>query len=70
MLADRAPGAVVVDFAGGALLPGFVEALGHPLQMAETLAPPALDVRPLSRRKHENADGDRDTHNNERDKKV
>jgi predicted amidohydrolase YtcJ len=47
VLADRTPGAIVVDLAGGALLPGFVEAHGHPLQVAETLAPPALDVRPF-----------------------
>ncbi len=47
VLAGRAQDAIVVDLAGGALLPGFVEAHGHPLQVAETLAPPALDVRPF-----------------------
>lgn len=47
VLADQAPDAIVVDLDGRALLPGFVEAHGHPLQVVETLAPPALDVRPF-----------------------
>ena len=37
----------LVDLAGRALLPGFVEAHGHPLNMANVLAPPATDVRPF-----------------------
>ncbi|WP_432102196.1 amidohydrolase [Streptomyces sp. bgisy091] len=37
----------VVDLGGAALLPGFVEAHGHPASMALTIAPPALDVRPF-----------------------
>ncbi|QBI56687.1 amidohydrolase [Streptomonospora litoralis] len=43
----RGPGTETVDLAGRALLPGFVEAHGHPLNTAFTLAPPALDVRPF-----------------------
>lgn len=56
VLAGLAPGATVVDLAGGALLPGFVEAHGHPLQVAETLAPPALDVRPFGTPKAEDVE--------------
>jgi predicted amidohydrolase YtcJ len=37
----------LVDLAGRALLPGFVEAHGHPLNVANVLAPPATDVRPF-----------------------
>ncbi|MZD04873.1 amidohydrolase family protein [Streptomyces sp. SID5785] len=43
----RGPGTEVVDLKGAALLPGFVEAHGHPSVMALTIAPPALDVRPF-----------------------
>lgn len=38
----------VVDLDGRALLPGFVEAHGHPAGMATSLAPPAVDVRPFT----------------------
>lgn len=38
----------VVDLTGQALLPGFVEAHGHPTIMGLAVAPPALDVRPFS----------------------
>jgi predicted amidohydrolase YtcJ len=37
----------VVDLAGRTLLPGFVEAHGHPVQVALALAPPAVDIRPF-----------------------
>lgn len=56
VLAGLASGATVVDLAGGASLPGFVEAYGHPLQVAETLAPPALDVRPFGTPKAEDVE--------------
>lgn len=48
VLALRGPGTRVVDLDGRALLPGFVEAHGHPSTMALTLAPPAIDVRPFT----------------------
>ncbi|MEU2241208.1 amidohydrolase [Streptomyces sp. NPDC018338] len=38
----------VVDLAGRALLPGFVEAHGHPVMVALAVAPPAVDVRPFT----------------------
>lgn len=38
----------VVDLAGRALLPGFVEAHGHPVMLALAVAPPAVDVRPFT----------------------
>ncbi|MFB4313891.1 amidohydrolase [Actinomadura sp. 21ATH] len=38
----------VVDLAGRALLPGFVEPHGHPVSVALCLAPPAVDVRPFT----------------------
>ncbi|WP_406631172.1 amidohydrolase family protein [Amycolatopsis sp. WGS_07] len=44
----RTPATEVVDLGGAALLPGFVEAHGHPAQMAMSLAPPSVDVRPFS----------------------
>lgn len=37
----------VVDLRGRALLPAFIEPHGHPFEMATTLAPPAIDVRPF-----------------------
>lgn len=48
--AFRTPATEVVDLGGAALLPGFVEAHGHPSVMALTVAPPALDVRPFTAR--------------------
>ncbi|MER7012246.1 amidohydrolase [Saccharopolyspora sp. NPDC000359] len=48
VLALHGSGTEVVDLAGQALLPGFVEAHGHPSTMALTLAPPAIDVRPFT----------------------
>jgi predicted amidohydrolase YtcJ len=49
VLALRRPGTTVVDLEPGhALLPGFVEAHGHPVQVALNLAPPAVDVRPFT----------------------
>jgi predicted amidohydrolase YtcJ len=44
----RRPGTAVVDLAGRTVLPGFVEAHGHPVQVALALAPPAVDVRPFT----------------------
>lgn len=44
----RRPETYVVDLAGRALLPGFVEAHGHPTLMAMALAPPAVDIRPFT----------------------
>ncbi|MFF3033633.1 amidohydrolase [Streptomyces rubiginosohelvolus] len=44
----RGPRTEVVDLAGRALLPGFVEAHGHPVMMALAVAPPAVDVRPFT----------------------
>ncbi|MCC9157059.1 amidohydrolase [Streptomyces parvulus] len=43
----RGPGTEVIDLAGAAVLPGFVEAHGHPSVMGLAIAPPALDVRPF-----------------------
>ncbi|MGH3726645.1 MAG: amidohydrolase [Mycobacterium sp.] len=37
----------VIELDGRALLPAFVEAHGHPSQVAVTLGPPAVDVRPF-----------------------
>ncbi|MFF0429060.1 amidohydrolase [Streptomyces sp. NPDC004520] len=48
VLALRGPRTEVVDLAGRALLPGFVEAHGHPTMMALAVAPPAVDVRPFT----------------------
>ncbi|WP_170210450.1 amidohydrolase [Saccharopolyspora antimicrobica] len=48
VLALRGPSTQVVDLDGRALLPGFIEAHGHPSTMALTLAPPAIDVRPFT----------------------
>ncbi|NMO03762.1 amidohydrolase [Gordonia sp. TBRC 11910] len=47
VLALRGPDTTVVDLAGRALLPAFVEAHSHPTQIAEALGPPAVDVRPF-----------------------
>ncbi|MFC9535693.1 amidohydrolase family protein [Streptomyces sp. NPDC056975] len=44
----RGPGTDVVDLARQALLPGFVEAHGHPTIMGLALAPPAVDIRPFT----------------------
>ncbi|MDI3385444.1 amidohydrolase [Streptomyces sp. B-S-A8] len=44
----RGPRTEVVDLRGQALLPGFVEAHGHPTIMGLAIAPPALDVRPFT----------------------
>jgi predicted amidohydrolase YtcJ len=41
------PGTRSIDLEGGALLPGFVEAHGHPLTEAMFAYPPAADVRPF-----------------------
>ncbi|WP_327277386.1 amidohydrolase [Streptomyces sp. NBC_01224] len=38
----------VVNLKGRALLPGFVEAHGHPTIMGLAIAPPAVDVRPFT----------------------
>jgi len=43
----RGPGTRVVDLEGGTLMPGFVEAHGHPLTEAVFGYPPATDVRPF-----------------------
>src|SRR5919112_5272501 len=48
VLALRRPGTTVVDLAGHTVLPGFVEAHGHPVQVALALAPPAVDLRPFT----------------------
>ncbi|MEU6099934.1 amidohydrolase [Streptomyces flaveolus] len=48
VLALRGRGTEVVDLEGQALLPGFVEAHGHPTLMGLALAPPAVDVRPFT----------------------
>ncbi|HEY3688179.1 MAG TPA: amidohydrolase family protein [Streptosporangiaceae bacterium] len=48
VLRHRRPDTYVVDLAGRALLPGFVEAHGHPTLAAMALAPPAVDVRPFT----------------------
>ncbi|MFI5942551.1 amidohydrolase [Streptomyces uncialis] len=48
VLALRGATTEVVDLGGQTLLPGFVEAHGHPTIMALALAPPALDVRPFT----------------------
>jgi len=48
VMRHRGPETYVVDLAGRALLPGFVEAHGHPTLMAMALAPPAVDVRPFT----------------------
>jgi predicted amidohydrolase YtcJ len=48
VLALRRPSTTVVDLAGRTVLPGFVEAHGHPVQVALALAPPAVDVRPFT----------------------
>ena len=37
----------VIDLGGQVLMPGFVEAHGHVLLMAQLLAPPTVDVRPM-----------------------
>ncbi|MFD4259040.1 amidohydrolase [Streptomyces sp. NPDC058534] len=47
VLALRGPRTETVDLAGQSVLPGFIEAHGHPTTMALALAPPALDVRPF-----------------------
>jgi len=44
----RTPETYLIDLAGRALLPGFVEPHGHPTLMAMALAPPAVDVRPFT----------------------
>lgn len=44
----RTPETYVIELAGRALLPGFVEPHGHPTLMAMALAPPAVDVRPFT----------------------
>ncbi|MFF2806629.1 amidohydrolase [Streptomyces sp. NPDC058000] len=48
VLALRAPSTEVVDLNGQALLPGFIEAHGHPTLMGLAVGPPALDVRPFT----------------------
>lgn len=48
VLALRRPTTTVIDLAGRAMLPAFVEPHGHPLAMAIALAPPAIDVRPFT----------------------
>ncbi|MFF8878284.1 amidohydrolase [Streptomyces flaveolus] len=48
VLALRGPGTDVVDLEGQALMPGFIEAHGHPTLMGLALAPPAVDVRPFT----------------------
>ncbi|MEU5951133.1 amidohydrolase [Streptomyces sp. NPDC047525] len=48
VLSLRGPGTHVVDLGGRAVLPGFVEAHGHPSVMALAIAPPAVDVRPFT----------------------
>ncbi|MGX9349518.1 amidohydrolase, partial [Microbacterium sp. KNMS] len=37
----------MIELDGLALLPAFVEAHSHPSQIAATLGPPAVDVRPF-----------------------
>ncbi|MFE7111481.1 amidohydrolase [Streptomyces sp. NPDC057575] len=48
VLALRGPGTDVVNLQGQALLPGFIEAHGHPTIMGLAIAPPAVDVRPFT----------------------
>lgn len=48
VMAQRHSGTKVVDLQGRAVLPGFVEAHGHPFTMGMALAPPAIDVRPFT----------------------
>ncbi|TSB22794.1 hypothetical protein [Streptomyces benahoarensis] len=48
VLALCGAGTDVVNLKGRALLPGFVEAHGHPTLMGLALAPPAVDVRPFT----------------------
>lgn len=48
VLTLRRPDTRVVDLRGRALLPAFVEPHGHPFEMATTLGPPAIDVRPFT----------------------
>lgn len=48
MREHRTPDTYVIELAGRALLPGFVEPHGHPTLMAMALAPPATDVRPFT----------------------
>lgn len=43
----------VIDLGGGTLLPGFVEAHGHPTLESQTVIPPAVDIRPFSLRTHQ-----------------
>lgn len=43
----RTPETKIVELDGRALLPAFVEAHGHPSQVAATLGPPAVDIRPF-----------------------
>lgn len=43
----RSAGTQVIELDGRALLPAFVEPHSHPLQVALTLGPPAIDVRPF-----------------------
>lgn len=47
VLALRTSGTEVIELGGRALLPAFVEPHSHPLQVALTLGPPAIDVRPF-----------------------
>lgn len=47
LLASKSDDTEVIDLAGQVLMPGFVEAHGHVLLMAQLLAPPAIDVRPM-----------------------
>ncbi|GHB48428.1 hypothetical protein GCM10010377_44170 [Streptomyces viridiviolaceus] len=44
----RDSGTDVVDLEGRTLMPGFVEAHGHPTIMGLAIAPPAVDVRPFT----------------------
>src|SRR5437868_13283187 len=48
VVATHGADAQTVDLAGKTLLPGFIEAHGHPLQAGLLLAPPAVDIRPFT----------------------
>ncbi|MGH7920009.1 MAG: amidohydrolase family protein, partial [Candidatus Dormibacteraceae bacterium] len=53
VLEHRGPATEVVDLGGRALLPGFVEAHGHPIDEALAVLPPAVDIRPFFFHSHD-----------------